>query len=157
MKMLRFDNIDGDWMMLASLAIEAGNRKHTLIFENSWGRSGTGPVTYDPNHKHHPFRPAIPQDKKWLEMRLEPWTCLPNKGIGVMMGEFGAYRHTPHGIVLAWMKDLLDVCNQAGFGWALWEFRGPFGLLDSQRADVDYVLWNGHQLDLEMLELLQGN
>ena len=42
-----------------------------------------------------------------------------------------------------------------GWGWALWNFRGGFGVLDSQRSDVTYETWEGHPLDRAMLELLQ--
>jgi endoglucanase len=37
----------------------------------------------------------------------------------------------------------------------LWEFRGSFGILDSQRQDVAYEDWHGHKLDREFLKLLQ--
>ncbi len=84
------------------------------------------------------------------------WKSLEQKGVGVMVGEFGAYRHTPHKVVLAWMRDLLELWKQAGWGWALWNFRGSFGVIDSERADVAYQSWRGHKLDRQMLELLQA-
>ncbi len=148
---LRLSNVEGDWTMLLSLALPDAE----LIFNPSWGVFEAGPVTFDPDDAQHPFRPAREQNQAWLAASFEPWTRLPDLGIGVMVGEFGAYRHTPHHVVLAWMKDLLEICEQAGFGWALWEFRGPFGVLDSRRTDVEYVSWNGHRLDREMLEILQ--
>lgn len=40
-------------------------------------------------------------------------------------------------------------------GWALWNFHGSFGILDSGRDDVQYELFDGHQLDRKMLTLLQ--
>jgi len=43
----------------------------------------------------------------------------------------------------------------AGLGWALWNFRGSFGIMDSDRRDVVYENWRGHKLDRKMLELLQ--
>ncbi len=36
-----------------------------------------------------------------------------------------------------------------------WNFRSSFGILDSQRADVQYEDFHGHQLDRQMLDLLQ--
>jgi len=75
----------------------------------------------------------------------------------VHVGEWGAYSSTPHVVTLAWMKDCLENWKQAGFGWALWNLRGSFGILDSSRADVSYEEFQGHQLDRQMLEvLLQG-
>ena len=97
----------------------------------------------------------------WDKTRLweryyAPWKALEQRGVGVMVGEFGAYKHTPHAVVLAWMRDLLELWKQAGWGLALWNFRGPFGVFDSDRADVAYQSWRGHELDRQMLELLQA-
>ncbi len=53
------------------------------------------------------------------------------------------------------MEDVLATAQEAGFGWALWNFRGGFGILDSNRTDITYESWQGHQLDRAMLEVLQ--
>jgi endoglucanase len=73
-----------------------------------------------------------------------------------MVGEFGAHNRTPHEVVLAWMRDCLDAWKQADWGWALWNYRGSFGILDSDRSDVSYETWRGHKLDRAMLQLLQS-
>jgi len=39
------------------------------------------------------------------------------------------------------------------WGFALWNLRGSFGVLDSERADVAYEDYRGHKLDRKMLEL----
>lgn len=75
--------------------------------------------------------------------------------MGVHVGEFGVYNRTPHDVALAFLEDLLALWEAAGWGWALWNFRGPFGVLDSEREDVDYEDWHGHDLDREMLDLLR--
>jgi endoglucanase len=41
-------------------------------------------------------------------------------------------------------------------GWALWNFRGPFGILDTGRAGTDFQAWHGHQLDAKLLGVLQS-
>ena len=43
----------------------------------------------------------------------------------------------------------------AGWGWALWNFTGGFGICDSGRTDVAYENWHGRKLDRAMVELLQ--
>lgn len=53
------------------------------------------------------------------------------------------------------MKDCLENWKQAGIGWALWNLRGSFGVLDSERTDVAYENYQGHKLDRKMLELLR--
>ena len=88
--------------------------------------------------------------------QVEPWKKLQAQGVGVMVGEFGSHNRTPHAAVLAWMRDGLDTWKEAGWGWALWNFRGSFGVLDSGRTDVAYEDWRGHKLDRAMLDLLRA-
>lgn len=52
------------------------------------------------------------------------------------------------------MEDLLRLWERAGWGWALWNVLGPFGILDSGRDDVEYEDFRGHDLDRQMLDLL---
>jgi endoglucanase len=95
-------------------------------------------------------------NRDWLwKTYVEPWEELKGQGVGVMVGEWGAYNKTPHDVVMRWMKDCLENWKKAGWGWALWNFRGSFGVLDSNREDVSYEDFQGHKLDREMLELLQ--
>jgi endoglucanase len=99
--------------------------------------------------------------RRWTRARLEkiyvPWTDLIARGVGVHCGEAGCYRHTPHDVFLAWLGDALEVLTRHGIGWALWNFRGPFGVLDSEREDVAYENWRGHRLDRALLSLLQAH
>lgn len=107
--------------------------------------------------KTYPFSEG---NQVWNKQRLweqvyKPWKVLETKGVGVMVGEFGAYNKTPHQVVLAWMRDCLALWQEQGWGWALWNFRGAFGILDSERSDAAYEKWRGHRLDRAMLQLLQ--
>jgi endoglucanase len=88
--------------------------------------------------------------------RIEPWKQLEAKGVGIHVGEWGAFNQTPHKVVLAWMRDCLDLWKAAGWGWSLWNLRGGFGLLDSGRSGVAYEEFRGHKLDREMLEVLRA-
>jgi endoglucanase len=97
-------------------------------------------------------------DKERLRREeIGPWTALAGQGVGVHVGEWGAFNRTPHDVVLAWMRDKLGLFQEAGFGWALWNFRGSFGVLDSDRADVQYENWHGHRMDRRMLKILQNS
>jgi endoglucanase len=87
---------------------------------------------------------------------IKPWKDLEAQGVGVMVGEFGAFNQAPHRFVLSWMHDTLEEFKKAGFGWALWNFTGEFGVFDSGRFDVAYEDWNGRKLDRGMLEVLQS-
>jgi endoglucanase len=86
---------------------------------------------------------------------IEPWRVLNEQGVTVHVGEWGCFSQTPHDVALAWMADTLALWKEAGWGWALWNLRGPFGVLDSDRADVGYEDYKGHKLDRKMLELLR--
>jgi endoglucanase len=97
------------------------------------------------------------KDRAWMKKEfIQPWKELESQGVGVFVGEWGVYKNTPHAITLALMRDHLELWKEAGWGWALWNFRGDFGILDSNREDVAYEKYDGHLLDLKMLELLQA-
>ena len=104
----------------------------------------------------------LPRDhfgRRWSRERLEktyaPWAKMIARGVGVHCGEAGSYHHTPHDVFLRWFREVLATLTGHGIGWALWNFRGPFGVLDSGRADVRYEAWHGHGLDRGLLTLLQ--
>lgn len=86
---------------------------------------------------------------------IEPWQKLQEQGLGVHVGEWGCYNKTPHDVALAWMEDQLKLWQAAGWGWSLWNFRGSFGILNSDRKDVAYKDFKGEKLDQKMLALLQ--
>ena len=88
---------------------------------------------------------------------IAKWEPLTRLGVPVHVGEWGCFSHTPHEACLGWMTDLLALWKEAGWGWAMWSFRGSFGILDSGRADVAYEEFKGHKLDRRMLELLLAN
>ncbi len=103
---------------------------------------------------------GIPLGMEWNSERIrlqmiEPWKKLQSLGVGVHVGEFGAFSRTPHDVVLAWLRELMGQWKKVGWGWAMWNFRGGFGVLDSQRADVQYEDFKGHKLDRKMLELIK--
>jgi endoglucanase len=84
------------------------------------------------------------------------WKALADRGVPVHVGEWGCFSATPHDVTLAWMEDMLSLWKEVGWGWALWNFRGSFGVLDSGRKDVRYEKLGKHLLDRRMLELLRA-
>lgn len=96
-------------------------------------------------------------DREFLQRdRIAPWQELERKGVGIHVGEWGSHNLTPHAVALAWMRDQLSLWREAGWGWSLWNLRGSFGVLDSNRADVKYEDFRGHKLDREMLKVIQA-
>lgn len=93
--------------------------------------------------------------REMLEKFYEPWIKLAQSGSGVHCGECGSYNKTPHDIFLAWFGDVVDILSSNNIGFALWNFRGDFGILDSGREDVKYEDWHGHKLDRKLLDLIR--
>jgi aryl-phospho-beta-D-glucosidase BglC (GH1 family) len=93
--------------------------------------------------------------RQMLETAFQPWIDLKNAGTGVHCGECGCFNLTPHAVFLAWFGDMLDILGKNGIGFALWEFDGSFGVLNSSRRDVAYETFQGQQLDRKLLTLLQ--
>jgi endoglucanase len=116
-------------------------------------------VWKDPSQAPKPVWPGTIDGKYFgretLEEFYKPWIELLDKGVGVHCGECGCYSKTPHDVFLAWFRDVIDILTSHGIGYALWNFRGSFGMLDSDRADVNYTDWYGHKLDSKLLELLK--
>ena len=44
-------------------------------------------------------------------------------------------RETPHDVFIAWLSDMLGVLTENDIGWAFWNFRGDFGVLDSRSVN----------------------
>jgi aryl-phospho-beta-D-glucosidase BglC (GH1 family) len=116
-------------------------------------------VYKDPSLAPKPVWPGTIDGKYYgrenLEQFYKPWIELVEKGVGVHCGEGGCYNKTPHNVFLAWFGDILDILTKSNIGYALWNFRGDFGILDSRRTDIEYTDWHGHKLDSKLLELLK--
>lgn len=97
-------------------------------------------------------------DRAWLKKTcIAPWQKLAARGVGVHVGEWGVFNKTPHDVVLGIARDYLELWNEAGWGWAMWNLRGAFGIVDSGRADVAYENFHGRKLDKKLLDLLKAN
>ncbi|HZL10246.1 MAG TPA: hypothetical protein VFC65_09625 [Prolixibacteraceae bacterium] len=54
---------------------------------------------------------------------------------------------------MAWFVDVLYILTDNQIGYALWNFRGDFGVLYSGRKDVVYEDWYSYKLNRKMLDL----
>jgi endoglucanase len=141
---------------LADLGVAQSTRAyepHWLThYKASWVGGGNWP------EPHWPGSPPDQPDVRWDIDRLReywrPWKELADSGVGVHCGEGGVFSPVPHATALAWLEDALKVLKECGIGWAVWQLHGPFGVLDSERADVAYEDFEGHKLDRKMLNLL---
>ncbi|MGI5923747.1 MAG: glycoside hydrolase family 5 protein [Lentisphaeria bacterium] len=148
---LSLEAIDGDWVMIKELGVTRGDQPEARVnLLTTYGAKAL-PIRFADNA----WQSENQYDRQYhWNNNVMPWQQLREQGVGVMVGEFGAFNKTPHDVVLRWLEDCLANWQQAGWGWAMWNFRGPFGILDSGRADVDYEDFHGHKLDRKMLDLL---
>jgi endoglucanase len=80
---------------------------------------------------------SVDYNRQKLEEHYAPWGRLVKKGIGVHCGEAGCYNKTPYDVFYRWFADVMEILKGHEIGYALWNFRGPFGILDSGRQDVE--------------------
>lgn len=93
--------------------------------------------------------------RKELQQYIDLWGAVSNiYGVPVHCSELGAYCNSPYESTLSWLDDMLSGFAKHNIGWAMWNFRGRFGLVDSGRADAEYVDFHGHCLDKKMLDVL---
>jgi aryl-phospho-beta-D-glucosidase BglC (GH1 family) len=146
------ENTDGDWLIFNSIIMKIeGIGEICIIPRLPWGsKQKTVYVSEDLR--------LIDENKN----ELSNFEVLDNyvkfrdeNNIAVVVGEWGVYNQTPHNITLRFMEDYLKAFKKYNLGWALWNFDGPFGIFNSDRADVDYEEYRGYKLDRKMLELLQ--
>ena len=135
---------------VADLPIAQSTRAYEPMFISHYGASWVNSRNYP-----DPAWPGNGWDRKRLEQHYAKWAELAKKGVGVHCGEGGAYNRTPHNVVLAWLRDVLEILTGHGIGLAVWNFRGSFGIMDSGRKDVKYEDFHGHKLDRKFLSLLQ--
>jgi hypothetical protein len=60
-------------------------------------------------------------------------------------------------VTIGFLSDLVQFFNENQSGWALWNFSGSFGILNSDRSDCTYEYFQGYQLDRQMLDILTRN
>jgi len=123
-------------------------------------------ATWVPKDEFETFNPPTwplkdDQGKIWDRERLkqvyiESYKVLTDKKVQVHVGEWGCFNKTPHEVALAWMTDCTSLWKEAGWGNAMWNLRGAFGVLDSERTDVNYEDYKGHKLDRKMLEIVRN-
>jgi len=135
---------------VADLGIAQSTRAYEPMFISHYGASWVNSKDYP-----DPAWPGNGWDRKRMEQHYAKWADLAKKGVGVHCGEGGAYNRTPHNVVLAWLRDVLEILTGHGIGLAVWNFRGSFGIMDSGRKDVKYEDFHGRKLDRKLLSLLQ--
>ncbi len=107
-----------------------------------------------------PVWPGLEWDGKFwdvdvLREHYRPWRELEATGVRVHVGEFGCHSHTPQSVALAWLRDLVGLFREFGWGYALWRFDSRFGISGHGRAGARWETRHGIEVDRDMLEILR--
>lgn len=129
-----------------------GNLTH---YHAEWARPGSMNLPV-PTWPLKDAKGKVVADQKMIDKDFAPWADLANHGIPIHFGEMGCCRYTPPKIAYAWFNDALDMIGGLHSGWALWNFRGPFGIIDTWREGTDFQDFHGHKLDHTLLKILQS-
>jgi len=93
-------------------------------------------------------------DKDTVREHYAPWREVEERGREIFIGEFGCYNKTPNDVALRWLSDLLELFKEFGWGYALWNFSGPFGIVEHGRPGATYEEIEGFKVDRQLLDLL---
>jgi endoglucanase len=120
-------------------------------FEAAWwsGSKGLGPPLYPGT-----LWEGRVWDRDALVEFYEPWREVQRAGTPVHIGEFGCHNRTPNDVALRWFRDLFSVYREFGWGFALWNFEGNFGIVDHGRPGTVYEEIDGYKVDRALLELM---
>jgi endoglucanase len=87
----------------------------------------------------------------------QPWRDVEAAGARVHIGECGCYNKTPNEVALRWLSDLFGLYKEFGWGYALWNFTGDFGIIAHGRPGAHYEQIHGYPVDRDLLEILTEN
>lgn len=148
---------EGDWASIEELAFQSEKTpsESALVCTVAWSEAPFSVTCSTKDNRIVWEGGESAKNAQWhWDSYVKPWQEWEKIG-GVMVGEFGAFNQTPHDVVLAWMRSLMGNWKKAGWGWALWNFRGSIGVMNSNRQDASYVDWHGLKMDKKMMDILQ--
>ena len=150
---LKFYIAEGDWLTFNKITIATTTDTIELLPGNtSWGIEPS-PIKIASNGEiqtpdGNSAVMGCPLLDDWYDFSI-------TNNTNIFIGECGVYNRTPHDVTLRYMEDMLKIMKDYNMSYALWDFRGSFGIIDSNRAGVEYEDYQGYELDREYLELLQ--
>ncbi|NCA10484.1 glycoside hydrolase [bacterium] len=151
-KEISLELTDGDWLRFTELGLTLPGKERRVLPGDPAPRRKQ--QTYDLAADGAIIPPPDFDGLAPLAAIFAPLDEVKAAGGAVFMGEFGCYSKTPHDVMLAYTQSLLERCKAEGIGWAMWNFRGEFGVLDSNRSDVAYEAFKDHELDRKLMDIL---
>ena len=140
---------------LADLGVIHSGRGYTPMpvshFGASWWAGSAGlPVPIYPGLEWNSKR----WDQDALREFYQPWREVEAQGVKVHIGECGCFNRTPDDVAMRWFTDLFGLYREFGWGFALWNFEGPFGIVEHGRPGAVYESFHGYQVDRALLALI---
>ncbi len=96
-------------------------------------------------------------NREALREFYEPWRAVQAGGVEVHIGECGCYSKTPNEVAMNWLRDLFGLYREFGWGFALWNFEGPFGIVEHSRPGAKFEKYKGFKVDRSLLDLILEN
>ncbi len=93
-------------------------------------------------------------DRGTLRSFYQPWRDVEAAGAIVHIGECGCYNKTPNDVALRWLSDLFGLYKEFGWGFALWNFAGDFGIVEHGRPGAVYEDMHGLKVDRALLDVI---
>lgn len=155
---IRIDGLGGGYLAMPELAglgvVHSGRGYHPMPVTHHKASWWAGQV-----HAPSPQYPGLRWqgriwDREALRASYRPWREVEAQGTRIHIGEFGCFKHTPNEIALRWFQDVLGIYREFGWGYALWQFQGPFGIVDHERPGAVYESIHGYRVDRALLDLL---
>lgn len=149
---LTFEVTAGDWLTLNSISLKRGSTLTKYSLSNStWGQKQTTYLIDETGN----IKALDGQDVLPFDIYRQNVAVAKANSIAFMVQEFGVYNKTPHPVAIGFLIDLSKFFRDNNIGWALWNFSGSFGIINSDRTDVQYETYMGtYKLDRQMLNAL---
>lgn len=93
-------------------------------------------------------------DSDALRAFYSPWREVEERGVEVHVGEFGCFNQTPNADALRWLSDLFFLWREFGWGWAMWNFEGAFGIIGHGREGARFRTIDGYEVDADLWHLM---
>jgi aryl-phospho-beta-D-glucosidase BglC (GH1 family) len=148
---LTFENVSGDWMILNSISLKNSTSVTTYnLSDDTWGKKqGSYKIDGNGDIKTMDGSDLLPFESYRNNLAIAKLYNIP-----FMVQEFGVYNKTPHDVAVGFLDDLIRFFYENNIGWALWNFNGSFGILNSDRSDCSYESYQGYKLDRDMMNAL---
>ena len=157
---ISIDGLDGGNLAmpeLADLGLTQSGRGYQPMRVSHFGAEWWPPAASLESPEYPCSYDGVWWDRSGLREVYEPWRSLEAAGVPVHIGEFGCYVHTPDEVARAWFTDLLATFAEFGWGYALWEFEGPFGIVGHSRPGAVFEQKDGFLVDRNLLDLLMSS